>query len=57
MDMAGLSKTDFGAYVDSGDKLALRYNNFIALNTWQIQLLKSRVASLEASLAQLEAHS
>lgn len=33
----------------------IRYDEIIALNTWQIQKLKSRVASLEARIVELEA--
>jgi hypothetical protein len=32
---------------------ALRYSEFISLNTWQIQKLKSRVSELEAKLKEL----
>ena len=32
----------------------LRYENFIALNTWQIQKLKNKVSELENKIAQLE---
>ena len=34
---------------------ALRYSEFIPLNTWQIQKLKARVAELEERLSKLEA--
>lgn len=33
---------------------ALRYDEFVSLNTWQIQKLKARVAALEERIAQLE---
>lgn len=32
----------------------LRYNEFVAINTWQIQKLKSRICELEAKVASLE---
>ncbi len=31
----------------------LRYDEFVSLNTWQIQKLKARVAELEAKIATL----
>ena len=34
----------------------LRYEEFISLNTWQIQKLKNRVAELEAKMSDLKAH-
>jgi hypothetical protein len=51
---------DFGAVVknsivdDDGEdkeRYYLRYNEFIALNTWQIQKLKTKIAELEAKLS------
>jgi glycosylphosphatidylinositol transamidase (GPIT) subunit GPI8 len=54
---------DFGAVVknsivdDEGEekeKYYLRYNEFIALDTCQIQKLKARVAELESIIASLE---
>ena len=52
MDEVGLDTKDLAAYVAAtidGDEtvLSLRYEEFIALNTWQIQKLKARVAELE----------
>lgn len=52
MDEVGLDTKDLAAYVAAtidGDQtvLSLRYEEFIALNTWQIQKLKQRVAELE----------
>ena len=54
---AGKTTQDFAAYVratiinpDTGEEeklCCLRYEEFIALNTWQIQKLKQRVAELE----------
>lgn len=53
----GLTSTDFGGFVieriEEGEpeRYALRYEEFIALNTWQIQKLKARVAELERRMA------
>jgi hypothetical protein len=33
----------------------LRRDEFVSLNTWQIQLLKPRVAAIEEKISQLEA--
>jgi hypothetical protein len=45
---------DFAGYCSeitpSGEKHYLRYSEFIALNTWQIQKLKPRVQSLEEEI-------
>lgn len=52
---ASLSTQDFAGYIKTKDDICyLRYEEFIALNTWQIQHLKSRVAELESRLAALE---
>lgn len=50
--IANLSTQDFAAYVldTSTDVRSLRYSEFIALNTHEIQKLKKRVAELEAQL-------
>ena len=55
MASAGISSTEFGGFVkdkdkDGNDIYMLRYDEFVALNTRQIQLLKARVAELEARL-------
>lgn len=55
MASAGISSTEFGGFVKDKDKngndiYMLRYDEFVALNTRQIQLLKARVAELEAKL-------
>ena len=47
IESAELSTADFAAYVDSGNKCGLRYEEFIALNTNEIQKLKARVKELE----------
>ena len=51
MDFAGLIKSP-KAY-EAGYDYALRYSEFIALNTWQIQRMKARIDELEAKLAAL----
>ena len=38
----------------NNSEYTLSYTDFIPLNTWQIQLLKKRVAALEEKIAQLE---
>lgn len=51
-----LTTQDFAGFIKSptedgdGYNYMLRYEEFIALNTWQIQQLKSRVTELEAKL-------
>lgn len=53
----GLSTSQFAAYVeiDNADSFGygeygLRYDEFVALNTWQIQKLKKRVSELEEKI-------
>ena len=51
----GLTTEDFAGLVkspreDGGYDYFLRYNEFIPINTWEIQKLKARVAELEARL-------
>ena len=58
MDIAGLTTQDFAALCisDEGtdnETWRLRYSEFVALNTWQIQKLKQRIAELETKLAAL----
>ena len=59
----GMTSLDFAGFIKSpilddqgqenGDyNYALRYAEFVALNTWQIQRLKARVDQLERRLAQ-----
>lgn len=58
MDKCGLVDNDLGAIHESDGTIGgkvLRKDDFIALNTWQIQKLKARVEELENKLAQLEA--
>ena len=52
LDSANIDTQNFAGYVsfekdDKQTELALRYEEFISLNTWQIQKLKARVAELE----------
>ena len=61
MDVAELSTQDFAALtIENYDKpeeewiWRLRYSEFIALNTDQIQKLKKRVAQLEEQLAEIK---
>lgn len=57
---AGLNPEQCGVSFSNKDQnpfdpeASLCYNDFIALNTWQIQLLKSRVATLEQKCLDLE---
>ncbi len=58
MTNANITTQEFAAYVEAPDNegntvCGLRYEEFIALNTWQIQKLKQRVAALEAEIALL----
>ena len=54
---SNLTRNDVGAvyedkFIDGG--LGLRKTDFIALNTWQIQKLKTRIEELENRLSELE---
>lgn len=56
---ANLTPTDFAGYCydqcdDGTEVYSLRYSEFIALNTWQIQKLKARVSELEQRCELLE---
>ena len=60
LNTSGLTAADFAALCcdnigTNTEHWGLRYEEFISLNTWQIQLLKPRVSELEARCAQLEA--
>lgn len=61
LEKAELSTKEFAGYVDCNgydmDNLGLRYEEFISLNTWQIQKLKARVAELENKITQLTSNS
>lgn len=52
LDFAGLVKWDLNN--DYSGNYALRYEEFIALNTWQIQKLKTRVTDLETEISNLK---
>lgn len=57
MDAAGVDTKDFAALcigkgLDGAEEWALRYSEFVALNTLEIQKLKSRVEELEKLLEQ-----
>lgn len=57
-EKAGLSTKDFAAYVehkdmDGSDTCGLRYEEFISLNTWQIQKAKKRIDALEKQVKTL----
>jgi hypothetical protein len=59
LDTAGISTQDFGGLViqpteDGNGDWYIRYDEFIPLNTWQIQKLKARVTELENKLSELE---
>lgn len=58
LEKANLSTQEFAGYVDCRgmelDCLGLRYEEFISLNTWQIQKLKARVTELENQIALLK---
>ena len=57
--MAGLTTQDFAAVMlvedEENSYWQLRRDEFVSLNTWQIQLLKPRVAAIEEKISQLEA--
>ena len=53
LDVAEIDTSDFAGYIDTENGLALRYSEFISLNTWQIQKLKARVSELEDQIALL----
>lgn len=54
---AGLSTKDFAAYVATDTdtpEYFLRYDEFVALNTWEIQKLKNTVKALQAEILELK---
>ena len=57
IETTNLTTQDFGAFVtfeadteNENEYSGLRYDEFTAINTWEIQKLKQRVAQLEAQL-------
>lgn len=61
LDIANISTKDFAGLVIAGagtetEEWALRYEEFIALNTWQIQQLKNRVSYLENEVQQIKTY-
>lgn len=59
---AGLTTMDFAAYISTNivdedgvwiERKGLRYEEFIALNTWQIQKLKARITKLEEVISKI----
>lgn len=59
MNAAGITSEECGAYClydkDNPDgEGGIRYDEFVSLNTWQIQLLKPRVSTLEEKVEALE---
>jgi hypothetical protein len=59
LELAGLTTQDFAAVMlvedEENSYWQLRRDEFVSLNTWQIQLLKPRVAAIEEKISQLEA--
>lgn len=54
---AELTSNDFGGYIstfDENEYKGLRYEEFIALNTWQIQKLKKELLELKTQIAELK---
>jgi hypothetical protein len=59
LDIANINTKDFAGLVifnqdTEEEEWTLRYGEFIALNTWQIQKLKTRVSELETELAEIK---
>lgn len=49
-----ISTEEFAGFIKDGEDYALRYGEFIALNTHQIQLLRNRVEAQEAEINELK---
>lgn len=59
LDKAGISTQDFGGVVtkqneDGTEDWYIRYDEFVPLNTWQIQKLKTKVSTLEEEVELLK---
>lgn len=54
MDDGGLTDMDFAGFCKDNDKYALRYNEFIALNTHMIQTLYRKIEALETEIKELK---
>lgn len=59
LEIANIDTKDFAGLViynqDTEDEeWTLRYSEFVSLNTWQIQKLKTRVSELETELAEIK---
>ena len=59
MDVALIDSKNFAALTigiseDNEELWSLRYDEFIALNTWQIQKAKARITDLENTVAELK---
>jgi len=63
IEQSGLDTNELAAYVKSTEvnedgtrkeKCGLRYDEFVALNTWQIQKVKTRISALEDRIKLLE---
>ena len=61
LDIATIDSKDFAGLVifdrnTENELWSLRYEEFIALNTWQIQKLKTRVTELEQEIKEIKQH-
>ena len=59
LDISGIDPWDFAGLdiqhdEEDNDIWYLRYDEFVALNTWQIQKAKARISELETRVSQLE---
>ena len=53
-DFAGLVITNFNLSENEPQRWCLRYEEFVSLNTWQIQRCKKRITELENTVAELK---